>query len=38
MASGETMSENVGTATVIVDKTANAAPLALPALALPQFC
>ncbi|AKB52910.1 GPR1/FUN34/yaaH family protein [Methanosarcina barkeri str. Wiesmoor] len=34
MASGETMSENVGTATVIVDKTANAAPLGFTGLGL----
>jgi succinate-acetate transporter protein len=34
LASGETMSENVGTATVIVDKTANAAPLGFTGLGL----
>jgi succinate-acetate transporter protein len=31
---GETMSENVGTATIIVDKTANAAPLGFTGLGL----
>lgn len=34
MASGETMSENVGNPTVIVDKTANAAPLGFTGLGL----